>query len=207
MGAMRQTIRLLLLLLLLVWPTGCGATPTYVNASYPGRGDAGPVLVAYASYAGSTAEVADAMARALSGKGLAAEVRPVGSVDNPSRYSAVVLGSAIRMGKLHADVVDFVKKHKAALDDKHVAYFVVCMTMKDDTPENRREATAWLAPIESEVRPVEVGLFAGKLAREPLSWFDSLVTRFAGGTEGDYRDWNAIRVWSEQLAERLRAKR
>jgi menaquinone-dependent protoporphyrinogen oxidase len=194
------------LLLLLLSLTACGATPKYVNTTYPGRGNAKPVLVAYATYAGSTAEVADAIGKALSAKGYAADVRPVQSVDDPARFTAVVLGSAIRNGKVHGDVMDFIKKHKAVLADKHVAYFVVCMTMRDDTPEHRREATAYLEPLEAELRPLDVGLFAGKLDRQQLGVFDPMVTRLAGGKEGDYRDWDAIRIWAEQYAARLGVK-
>jgi menaquinone-dependent protoporphyrinogen oxidase len=182
--------------------TACGAAPKLINTSY-GTGSK-KVLVAYATYAGSTAEVADAIGKALATKGLSAEVRPIQSVTDPAPYAAVVLGSAIRMGKVHSDVLDFVKKHKAKLADMPVAYFVVCMTMKDETPEARREATSWIGPLEKEVRPVDVGLFAGKLDRAQLSVFDSTVTRFAGGTEGDWRDWDAIRTWAEQAAGRLR---
>jgi len=191
------------LLLALACLAACAATPNFVSTNYAARAGSKKVLVAYGSWAGSTGEVADAIGKTLAKKGLSADVRPVQSAGDPKQYSAVILGSAIRMGKVHGDVLDFAKKHKAELADKPVVYFLVCMAMKDDTPENRRDATTWLVPLENEVKPLDVGLFAGKLDRAQLGFFDSTVTRFAGGTEGDHRDWDAIRIWSEQVAGRI----
>ena len=57
-----------------------------------------PVLVAYASKHGSTAEVAEVIAASLCQLGLEVEVSPVSDVDEASRCRGVVLGGALYMG-------------------------------------------------------------------------------------------------------------
>ncbi|OQY21531.1 MAG: hypothetical protein B6I35_08255 [Anaerolineaceae bacterium 4572_32.2] len=121
------------------------------------------ILVTYASKCGSTSEVAEAIGKVLCDKGAAADVRPAKDVADASDYQAVVVGSAIRAGQLLPPATKFVETHQGALSRVPVAYFVVCLTMKDDTEENRRTVAAYLDPVREMVQPVEVGLFAGAM--------------------------------------------
>ncbi len=57
------------------------------------------ILVTYASRAGTTAEVAEAIARTLTQDGAQVDVLPMKSVKDLSPYQAVVAGSAIRGSK------------------------------------------------------------------------------------------------------------
>jgi len=59
----------------------------------------GKVLVAYASLCGSTAEVAEEAAHILEAHGADVRVCDVDDVTNLDDYGAVVLGTAIRMGR------------------------------------------------------------------------------------------------------------
>ena len=54
------------------------------------------VLVAYASYCGTTGGVAEAIGRVLCDAGADTDVRLVKNVDDVSAYSAVIVGSAVR---------------------------------------------------------------------------------------------------------------
>jgi hypothetical protein len=56
------------------------------------------ILVAYATRAGSTAEIAQAIAETLTARGYAVDVRPVKEKPSLDGCAAVVLGSAVRMG-------------------------------------------------------------------------------------------------------------
>ncbi len=76
----------------------------------------GKVLVAYASRAGSTAEVAQAVAEVLRARsgGDTVDVLPVKIGQRPQPcYRAVIAGSAIRMGKWLPEAVEFVAKNQA----------------------------------------------------------------------------------------------
>ena len=157
------------------------------------------VLVAYATKAGSTGEVAEAIGQALCAGGVAAEVKPVKEVSDVSGYSGVVVGSAIRMGSWLPEAVKFVEAHTAALETIPVAYFQVSSFLKEDTPEKRQEAATYLGAVRALVEPVSEGLFAGKIDYSKLSFFDRTIAKMVGSAEGDWRDWDAIRAWADGL--------
>ncbi|MBE0684542.1 MAG: flavodoxin, partial [Anaerolineaceae bacterium] len=56
------------------------------------------ILVAYATKAGSTAEIAAKIGEHLSARGFSVDVINVKSKPDPKDYQAVILGSCIRMG-------------------------------------------------------------------------------------------------------------
>lgn len=160
------------------------------------------LLIAYASRCGSTGGVAEAIGQTLCETGAAVDVRLVGNVNDLSSYQAVILGSAIRMGKWLPETVEFLKKHQDALSRVPVAYFVVCLTMKDDTADNRRTALAFLDPVRKQVpqvKPVDIGLFAGAVDFNKLSFVYSLMLKVKRVPEGDFRNWETIRTWATSV--------
>jgi menaquinone-dependent protoporphyrinogen oxidase len=161
------------------------------------------ILVAYATRAGSTAEVAEAVGEELRNMGAEVDVRLAKDVKDLSPYSAVILGSGIRMGTLLPDATKFVEQHQEALSQVPVAYFVVCVTMKDDTEENRRTVEAYLDPVRQMVEPVDIGLFAGVIDYSKLSFPARTMSKAMKVSEGDFRDWEAIGSWAQQLHDRL----
>jgi len=90
------------------------------EVSYPGSEDAHRrVLVAYASKAGSTAEVAAFIARKLADTGLAVDLRRVRSVRSLDAYRVVVAGSAIRAGHWLDEASAFVKGGRLPRLERH----------------------------------------------------------------------------------------
>ena len=157
------------------------------------------LLIAYGSRCGSTGGVAEAIGQVLSMAGAAVDVRLVKDVNDLSPYQGVIVGSAIRMGKWLPEAVEFVKTHQDTLSRVPVAYFAVCLTMKDDTVENRRKALGYLDPVCKQfpqVKPVNIGLFAGAVDYSKLSFVYSLILKVKGAPEGDFRNWEAIRTWA-----------
>ena len=164
------------------------------------------ILVTYGSWAGSTGEVAEAVGQVLQGEHTEVDVRPTKDVTDVSQYSAVVVGTAIHAGQVHPQALAFLKAHQEALSKVPVAYFVVCLTMQDDTEENRRTVTAYLDAVRKQapqVQPVDVGLFAGALNYKKLSLPFRLILKAMKATEGDFRDWEAIRAWATGLRPAL----
>jgi menaquinone-dependent protoporphyrinogen oxidase len=157
------------------------------------------VLVAYASKCGSTGGVADAIGQVLCSTGTSVDVRLVGSVRDLSPYRAVILGSAIRMGRWLPEAVDFVMRHGDALGRMPTAYFVVCLTMRDDTPENRSKVLAYLDPVRGkapQMQPANIGLFPGAVDFSRLSFVYKSILKAKGISEGDFRDWASVRTWA-----------
>ncbi len=162
----------------------------------------GRVLVAYASWVGSTAEVAEVVAEVLREGGAAVDVQPARKVRDLTHYRAVVLGTAVRIGRVHGDAPKFVQKYRAALSQMPVAYFAVCLTMQQDTEENRCTAKGYLDALSRkapQVQPVDVGLFGGLLDLERLSGLTKKVMASDQFPKGDFRDWEAIRAWAAHV--------
>lgn len=160
------------------------------------------ILVAYASKCGSTGEVAEVVGEVLRGTGASVDVRTVKEARDLKQYDAVVVGSAIRMGKLLPGAVKFAKKHRSTLGRVPVAYFLVCLAMKEDTPENRQEAMGYLEPLLKVREPVSTGLFGGKVDHSKLSFMMRMVaSKDDTGVldEGDWRNWDEIRAWAGEI--------
>ena len=126
-------------------------------------------------------------------------------VEDLTPYGAVVAGSAIQGGEWLPEAIQFMQTHRAELAQKRFAAFLVCMTLSmKDGEKYRSHVATWLAPVRALVRPLSEGLFAGALdIRKVQSFGDRLKFKlsvlFGAWTEGDHRDWNAIRAWAESL--------
>ncbi len=122
------------------------------------------ILVTYASRTGSTAEVAQAIAKTLTESGAHVDVLPMQEVRDLTPYQAIVAGSAIRKSKWLPEAVQFIRTHQTTLTHKSFAMFTVCITMAMGTGEQYRSAVqGWVTPIRSLVRPLSEGFFAGML--------------------------------------------
>ncbi len=163
------------------------------------------ILVTYATRAGSTAGVAEAIANTLVEGGLPVEVRPMQAVTDLTPFAAVVAGSAIQNRQWLPEAMQFVDAHGPALIRRPAGIFAVCMTLAMRNGEAYRGAVeAWLGPVRARVRPVSVGLFAGVLDIGKIpSFADRLKFRLSAmlgvWSEGDHRDWAAIRRWAAEL--------
>jgi menaquinone-dependent protoporphyrinogen oxidase len=163
------------------------------------------ILVTFASRAGSTAEVAEAIARTLTQGGAQVDVVPMNSVKDLSPYQAVVAGSAIRGSKWLPEAIQFVRTHQSMLAQKKVALFTVCITMTMKNAEKYRAGVMnWVAPVRAMVKPISEELFAGMLdfGKLPINK-DTLMLRLSIVLgifpRGDHRDWNKIQSWAQSL--------
>ncbi|MCB0213711.1 MAG: pentapeptide repeat-containing protein [Anaerolineae bacterium] len=160
------------------------------------------ILVAYASVSGSTGEVAAAIGEVLEQKPhVTVDVCHVRDAVDVDQYSALVLGSSIRAGRWLPEAFTFLENHDEAMQRVPVAYFTTCLTMVSDTQDSRQTVVAYMEPVRlaaPHINPVGLGLFAGALdpARAPI--MPSVHT-----AQGDYRNWEAIRAWAEEIRPAL----
>jgi menaquinone-dependent protoporphyrinogen oxidase len=163
------------------------------------------ILVTYASKAGSTMEAAERIAKNLGSQNLTVDIQPVGKVTDLMQYQAVVLGSAIRAGNLLPEVKAFVEKHQAQLSQKYFGIFIVCLTMKDKTEENYKTVSAYLEPVRAQIKPDKEGIFAGAMNSSKLGFLERMLMKAMKASEGDYRNWEAIDAWTEELGQEINA--
>jgi menaquinone-dependent protoporphyrinogen oxidase len=169
------------------------------------------ILVTYATCTGSTVGVAEAIGKTLSEGGAQVDVLPMKEVKDLTPYRAVVAGSAVQSKQWLPEAVQFVKSNRAELSRKPFAAFLVCMTLAMKNGESYRPFVAdFLSPVRTLVKPVSEGLFAGVLDIAKVPSFSErikfrLSVLFGVWTEGDHRDWDAIRTWADGLRPKLLA--
>jgi menaquinone-dependent protoporphyrinogen oxidase len=164
-------------------------------------------LIAYGSFAGAAAEAAEFIGREFTAKGMTVDVVPVEKAGDISSYTAVVVGTAVRMGKIKPSVISFVRKNRKTLSHIPVAYFTVSLTVAVDTPQNKKIASDFLEPLRLLVKPVSEVNFAGKIVHKKLDFFARMLTMIPATKkalpEADYMKWEIIKQWSEQAYRAL----
>jgi menaquinone-dependent protoporphyrinogen oxidase len=157
------------------------------------------VLVAYATRAGSTRDVADRVADRLDAAGICVDVRPADAVTDLEPYDGIVLGSALYMGRLHADARRFLRRHRRRLGQLPFAMFAMGPRTLDegDVAGSRAQLEGALRKVP-EVRPVLDGIFGGVVDPAKLRFpFNRLPA-------SDARDWTAIEEWADLAAAMFR---
>jgi menaquinone-dependent protoporphyrinogen IX oxidase len=191
------------------------------------------ILVAYATMAGSTVEVAQSVGEEIAKSGVQVDVMSISEVKDLRGYDAVVVGGPMIMG-WHRQALGFLKKHRKAIQQVPLAVFVLAMSLTQtgetsvegvpvyvdedlpNLPENEerlnfRERYARLAkylrPVikaTRPVKPVSIGVFGGRLEYGRLKWWAVLfVMMVIQAPAGDRRNWEAIRSWAAGLPEAL----
>jgi menaquinone-dependent protoporphyrinogen oxidase len=191
------------------------------------------VLIAYASIAGSTAEVAEAVGNAMKDQEIQIDVRPIREVQDVTVYGAVIVGAPMIVG-WHKEAMDFVQTNQAALGKIPVAYFITCIELtqtgrttvgpvpifldpnlghpptnpdKLSIKERRALSEGYLQAVlgnAPQVEPVSVGFFGGKIDYSKLKLFPRLFVKVViRAEEGDRRNWQAIQMWAEDLGHFL----
>jgi menaquinone-dependent protoporphyrinogen oxidase len=165
------------------------------------RGPARRVLVAYATKRGSTREVADAIATTLQEQGHRVDLRAAGDCSDLSEYRGVVLGGSLYMGRWHRDARDFLKRHAAALETRHVAIFAMGpQKMDDKSVRSARQQLDRALERAPDLDPLDVAIFGGVIDPAKLRF------PFNRMQPSDARDWDAIRAWATDLATRLSSR-
>jgi menaquinone-dependent protoporphyrinogen oxidase len=161
------------------------------------------ILITYATRAGSTAEIAVELGKSLSERGFTADVKPVKDKPNLDNYSAVIIGSAIRMGKWLPEAVQFIEDNQQTLNQKPVATFTVHMLNSGDDETSRANRMAYLDNVRPLLNGAEEVYFEGKFDFSKLSFADKLIAKMVKAEERDERDWEAIRDWAPAILEKV----
>ena len=160
------------------------------------------VLVAYASRMGSTKEIADEIGAELVARGLEVDVVPCSSDPKPDDYGAVIVGSALYVRRWEKAARSYLKQYAPVLADRPTWLF-------QSGPCGPGAETEQLDPPKSVAKQMKKhGLprprtFGGRLDPDHATGPVSHWMAAGGPLSGDFRDWDLIRGWAQEIAEDL----
>ena len=163
------------------------------------------VLVAYGTKRSATAEIAERIGQVLRDADMSADVRSADEVDDLVPYDAVVLGSAVYMGRWRRDAARLLRRNEEALAERPVWLFSSGPTEEGD-PVELTEGWRFpekLQPIADRIGVREIVVFHGVMKEEDLGPIERGMINKIGAPYGDYRDWEAIAAWARGIAEEL----
>ena len=164
------------------------------------------VLVAYATKYGATAEIAEKIGEVLRQAGLRADVLPADRVSDLTPYKAVVLGSAVYIGRWRKEAVKLLKANETVLAGKLVWLFSSGPTGEGDPVELTQ---GWrfpgkLQPVADRIGPHDIAVFHGAVDVNKLNFIEKWMLKNVKAPVGDFRDWEAITSWATAIADVLK---
>ena len=164
------------------------------------------VLVTAASKHGATHEIAEEIARVLDEHGVSTKLLDIDEVTDLSSYEAYVVGSGIYLGNWLKNARRFLDTYAAELAQRPTWLFasgsIVGEPPVADDPDALRPGLVERLVETTHAR--EHKLFAGKLDTSKLGLLERAAVRSAHANDGDYRDWDEIERWAEEIAGQLR---
>jgi len=162
------------------------------------------ILVAYATKCGSTREIADFMIKVLQEKGLNADLGEMKNVKSVQGYDALILGAPMYMFRIIGDAHTFLKKQRKYIENIPTAFFSLGPTQDKEEDwktvwgnfEKELSKYPWFQPVAKEV-------FGGRLDSSKLVFPYNLLPGKDQLPQGDFRDWEKIKTWTESLPTKL----
>jgi len=180
-------------------------------------------LIVYGTRYGATTSTSEEIANILRQEGL--EVRVVNAkqekVKDIAEYELVIVGSGIQINRWTGEPEKFLKKFQKDLARKKVALFVCCgsasQAVNGGKPETAEKAkTKYLdeKAAKYNLQPVALGFFGGVYNYNKTPWWakkaleaerPKIEAAYKETQPGIYdtRDWNAIRSWAKELAQKV----
>lgn len=168
-----------------------------------------PILVAYSTRSGSTAEVAEAIAEVLRNSQLTVEVARMRDLKALGRYSAVILGTPLYMGQMPGELHRFVSRFPIQLGAHPQWFFVLGpiharpeeFSKAGEQTEKQLKRYAW-------IKPLEIKILGGRFDIDSMPFPFSLARYLPAfplknTPPSDIRDWKDIRTWASLIARQI----
>jgi menaquinone-dependent protoporphyrinogen oxidase len=159
------------------------------------------VLMAYASRHGATEGIAQAIADRLVERGLEAAAGRVEEVKDLRGVDSVVLGSAVYAGSWLKEATAFVDRYEDALSALPIWLF--SSGPLGSEVQDHEEQPRQLSDLTDRLHPRGHRVFFGALDRDQLGFAERMMVKAVRAPEGDFRDWDAIRAWADEIAKAL----
>jgi menaquinone-dependent protoporphyrinogen oxidase len=183
------------------------------------------VLIVYGTRYGATESTSAEIARVFQEEGL--EVKVVNAkkekVKDVSPYDLIVVGSGMQMGKWTGEPENFLSQFQKELANKKVAIFVSSAALalseyEKKTADIDKMKKEYLADKAAKynLQPVAMVIFGGVWDYNRMNFlFKRTLASFKPKIEAagykeikpglyDTRDWDAIRTWAKDLANKIR---
>lgn len=172
----------------------------FVDKFAAGKDPSNPsVLVAYASKAGSTMEISQAIAGELEKRNFTVDIGPIKQMTVLKDYDYVVIGSAIRMSAPMPEVIEFIQQNQSLLHTIPTAFFAVHLANLADDEVSSKARLAYLDSIRPLLSLSHEAFFAGVFDPSKLSFIEGLMGKMMQSPAGDFRDWDAIMGWGQSI--------
>jgi menaquinone-dependent protoporphyrinogen oxidase len=158
------------------------------------------ILVSGGSKHGATQEIAERIGTVLGERGHRVTVSPPEQVTRVSGFDAVVLGSAV-YGSRWVDAAREVA-NMLAKSDPPIATWLFSSGPVGDPPKPEEGAVDVSAILEA-TSARDHHIFSGKIDRSTLSFGEKAIVVAVRAQEGDFRDWDEIEAWADQIADDL----
>jgi menaquinone-dependent protoporphyrinogen oxidase len=168
------------------------------------------VLVSAASKHGATSEIAEGLGEALrgalqergAGEEDVVEVRSAEQVSSVEDYDAVVLGSAVYAGRWLEPARELAERQAGALAARPVWLF--SSGPVGDPPKPAEEEAVDVSGILEATGARDHRVFPGRVDKGALGFAEKAIVLALRVPEGDFRDWEALRLWAREIAAELR---
>ena len=159
------------------------------------------ILIAVASKHGSTYEIGRAIKDTLQEAGFSAELKPIKQPPILVNYDAAIIGSAVYMGRWLSEAKEFLEDNQDELHKIPVWLFSSGPTGENATEKEGEPFN--LDELMATVRAVNHRVFVGKLDKQDLGLGEKIVIRMVKAPTGDFRDWQAVSDWANEIALEL----
>ena len=159
------------------------------------------VLVTAATRHGSTLEIATIIAGILEDAGHDTDVRPPGEIRSVDGYDALVIGSAVYMGRWLEPARDLIHRVSGELAGRSVWLF--SSGPLGELPKPDGEPTD-VAALRTATGAIDHRVFPGRLVKSELGFAEKVVVAGVRAPYGDFRPWDDLMTWGRGIADRLR---
>jgi menaquinone-dependent protoporphyrinogen oxidase len=160
------------------------------------------ILVAASSRHGSTDELARTIGTTIAEHGLVVEVRRMEDIDTVFPYDALVLGSAVYMGRWLGEARRFIDLHRDGIVTRPTWVFSSgpIGDYAGGEPFNAEELVRRTGARDHH-------LFGGRLLKSSLGLRERAFAGLLHVPEGDYREWAAAAAWATAIARTMADER
>lgn len=181
-----------------------------------------PALVLYATREGQTRSIAEYLAAIIRTRGFAASLFDAAHLPDEFKledYSLAVLAASVHQQRHESEIVDFVKRHRAALETMPSAFLSVSLSeagVEDDeaSRENRVKAAVDVRSMiddflaETGWHPSKIKAVAGALMYTKYNFLVRLVMKRVAKESGEstdvsrdhvFTDWAALDILVDEL--------